>query len=174
MAALILLAALGHRRVIGRDNQLPWHLPEDLKHFKALTTGQVVVMGRKTFESICDRLGRPLPHRHSVVLTRDHQWRPTWSGDAQGSEVSVIHRPEALASIDAPSLYVIGGAEIYALTLPQAAAMEITEVDLDVAGDAFFPEFDPDQWQMTAGPWQHSASAGHRYRFVRYSKGKPG
>ena len=82
----------------------------------------------------------------------------------------MIHRLEALASINAPSLYVIGGAEIYGLTLPQAAAMEITEVDLDVAGDAFFPEFDPDQWQMTAGPWQRSESAGHRYRFVRYSK----
>jgi dihydrofolate reductase len=170
MAALILLAAIGHRRVIGRDNQLPWHLPEDLKHFKALTTGQVVVMGRKTFESIRARLGRPLPNRHSVVLTRDLHWRPTWSGDAQGSEVSVLHRLEALTSIDAPSIYIIGGAEIYALTLPLAAAMEITEVDLDVAGDAFFPEFEPDHWQITAGPWQLNASAGHRYRFVRYSK----
>jgi dihydrofolate reductase len=170
MAELILLAAIGHRRVIGRENQLPWHLPEDLKHFKTLTTGQVVVMGRKTFESICNRLGRPLPNRHSVVLTRDINWKPSWPGEALGSQITVIHDLADLSAIAAQSMYVIGGAEIYALTLPQAAALEITEIDLDVAGDAFFPEFDPDQWQMTAGPWQISESAGHRFRFVRYSK----
>ncbi|MEN9759395.1 MAG: hypothetical protein RL676_544 [Pseudomonadota bacterium] len=175
---LVLLAAVAHHRVIGIDNQLPWHLPEDLKRFKALTTGNVVVMGRKTFDSIVDRLGKPLPNRLSVVLSRNREWQPSAAVMAQaaqcGAHVRVIHALQDLesaiaghAATDAP-VYVIGGAQLYEATLPMADALDITQVDLDVTGDAFFPEIHDDQWVCHEGDPQVSEQGGLRYRFVRY------
>ena len=170
MGQLILLAAIAHRRVIGVNNTLPWHLPEDLKHFKALTTDHVVVMGRKTFDSIVDRLGRPLPDRHSVVITRNRNWLPNWPKPSAGDQVSVRNDINGLRSLSEQPIFVIGGAEIYELTLPLADGLEITEVEADVQGDAFFPEISPEVWHREAGPELHSDASGLKYRFVHYQR----
>lgn len=166
MARIILLAAVARNGVIGVRNELPWHLPEDLKRFKELTTGGTVVMGRKTFDSIIARLGKPLPHRHSVVLTRDASWTPPEGA----SQVSVLHFVDEIPALPQELVYVIGGAEIYALTMPMADELDITEVDLSVDGDAFFPAIDASQWKTDAGPWWHSEASGLGYRFVRYRR----
>ena len=131
-----LIVAMAQNGVIGRDNSLPWRLPEDLKRFRAFTLGKPILMGRKTFES----LGRPLPGRTNLVLTRDRSW------SAQG--VIVVHSVEAALTQAASSdeLVVIGGAEIYRLVLPVARRIYLTHVHADVPGDITFPEFDATQW----------------------------
>ncbi len=170
MGQLILLAAVAHRRVIGQDNDLPWHLPEDLKRFKSLTTGHVVAMGRKTFQSIIDRLGRPLPNRRSVVLTRSAGWRPDWPDRQNDNSVSVLHDVAGLEQLSEGPVFVIGGAEIYAQTISHADILELTEIDLDVPGDAFFPEIDPGLWQGSHSEWLSSEKSGLRYRYVQYRR----
>ena len=159
---LVLVAALDREHAIGKGNALPWHLPDDLKRFKALTLGRPLLMGRKTAES----LGRALPGRRNLVLTRSG--RVPFDG------------MEATASLDdalatarhdgAESLCVIGGGEIYALCLSRAARMYLTHVDTVVDGaDAFFPRFDPAGWQVTHRE-SHSADAkhAHAFEFVDY------
>jgi dihydrofolate reductase len=133
---LSLIVARARNGVIGRDNALPWRLPQDLRRFRALTLGKPILMGRRTFESI----GRALPGRTNLVLTRDPHWR------APG--VLVVHSvAEALALTRASAeLVVIGGAEIFRLLLPRAHRMYLTDVHADVPGDTFFPEFDLTQW----------------------------
>jgi dihydrofolate reductase len=157
MTLISLVAALARGRVIGIENRLPWHLPEDLQRFKRLTMGAPVVMGRKTHESI----GRALPGRRNIVVTR--QPRAAWNG------CSVAHSlDEALAlGSDAPEVFVIGGAELYAQALPRADRLYLTLVDADCSGDAFFPEFDPAAWRETAREPGVSAS-GLGYTFVTY------
>ena len=132
-----LVVAMARNRVIGRDNALPWRLSEDLKRFKAITLGKPVLMGRKTFESI----GKPLPGRRNIVLTRDRAWR------AEGVDaVSTVE--EAIEAADgAAELAVIGGAEIYRLVLPMAGRIHLTRVEADVSGDTLFPELEPDEWE---------------------------
>jgi dihydrofolate reductase len=131
-----LIVAMAQNGVIGRDNALPWRLPQDLKRFRAFTLGKPILMGRKTHESI----GRPLPGRINLVLTRDRGW--------QGAGVIVVHTvEEALARAgDNDELVAIGGAEIYRLVLPFARRIYLTHVHADVPGDTFFPDFDPAQW----------------------------
>ena len=131
-----LIVAMAQNGVIGRDNSLPWRLPEDLKRFRTFTLGKPILMGRKTFES----LGRPLPGRTNLVLTRDRSWF------AHG--VIVVHSvEEALAQAgSSEELVAIGGAEIYRLVLPFARRIYLTHVHADVLGDITFPEFDPTQW----------------------------
>jgi dihydrofolate reductase len=131
-----LIVAMAQNGVIGRDNSLPWRLPEDLRRFRAFTLGKPVLMGRKTFESI----GRPLPGRTNLVLTRARSWF------APG--VIVVHSvEEALAQAgSSEELVAIGGAEIYRLVLPFARRIYLTHVQADVPGDITFPEFDPTQW----------------------------
>jgi len=138
--------------VIGRSNSLPWRLPQDLKRFRAFTLGKPVLMGRKTYESI----GRPLPGRSNLVLTRDRSWR------AQG--VVVVHSLEhALTQAgEAVELVVIGGAEVYRLVLPVARRIYLTHVHADVPGDTFFPDFDPTQWADVECT-THPADAQHDY-----------
>ncbi len=154
---LSLLAALDREFAIGKDNSLPWHLPADLKRFKALTLGKPLLMGRKTAES----LGRALPGRRNLVLTRSG--RVPFEG------------MQAVASLDealrwagedpAGEMCVIGGGEIFAMALPSAARMHLTRVDTVVAGaDAFFPRFDPAQWQVVARE-VHAADAKHAFAF---------
>lgn len=124
--------------VIGRDGRLPWHLPADLKRFKAQTMGRPMIMGRKTFDSF----PAPLPGRRHIVLTRDTGWQ------AEGAEVAHgVEQALALAGADAA---VIGGAEIFALFLDRATHIELTEVHLDAEGDARMPPFDPARWRETA------------------------
>jgi dihydrofolate reductase len=137
MAARVsLIVAMAQNGVIGRGNGLPWKLPEDLRRFKAATMGKPLLMGRKTYESI----GRPLPGRLNIVLTRDRTW------SAPG--VSVVHTvEEALrAAGDARELMVIGGAEVYRLVMPFARRIYLTHVHAEVPGDTYFPAFDPTQW----------------------------
>jgi len=131
-----LIVAMAQNGVIGRDNSLPWRLPEDLKRFRSFTLGKPILMGRKTFESI----GRPLPGRTNLVLTRDRGWF------AHG--VIVVHSvAEALTQAAAnEELVAIGGAEIYRLLLPLARRIYLTHVHADVPGDITFPEFDSTQW----------------------------
>lgn len=136
-----LIAAIDRHRAIGRGNALPWHLPDDLKHFKALTLGKPVLMGRKTAQS----LGRALPGRLNLVLTR--------SGEVPFAGMVAVDSPQAASqramAEGADELCVIGGGEIYALMLPLADRLHLTEVDVVVDGaDAFFPEFDRSDWRL--------------------------
>lgn len=156
---LSLIAALDRNNAIGKGNALPWHLPADLKRFKALTLGKPVLMGRKTAESI----GRALPGRRNLVLTRSG--RMPFDG------------MEAVASVDdamqlADEVCVIGGGEVYALTLPFATHLHLTHVDTIVDGaDAFFPAFDASAWRITARE-AHAADEKHAlsFTFVDYER----
>ena len=131
-----MIVAMAQNGVIGRDNALPWRLPEDLRRFKAITLGKSILMGRKTFESI----GRPLPERLNFVLTRNLEWR------AEGVIV-VKSVDEALRRVrETDELITIGGAEIYRLCMPFARRIYLTQVHAEVPGDTIFPDFDPTQW----------------------------
>jgi dihydrofolate reductase len=149
-----LVVAMAQNRVIGYQNQLPWHLPDDLRHFKNLTSGHVVLMGRKTFESI----GKPLPKRENIVVSRNPDW--TASG------VTVYDSLEkAMTSIEnAPEIFIIGGAEIYRQALPFATRLYVTSVLAEVKGDAFFPAWDPLEWVETSQEF-HPADDRHAFGF---------
>lgn len=134
---LVAVVARATNGVIGKASGLPWRLPADLAHFKALTIGKPILMGRKTFAAI----GRPLPRRHNLVLTRD----PAWTAD--GVEAVPTIEAAIRAAADAPELMVIGGAQIYALTLPRTERIELTEVHARPDGDTRLPAFDPAQWR---------------------------
>jgi dihydrofolate reductase len=136
MSVVSLVVAMARNHVIGRDNTLPWRLPEDLKHFKAVTLGKPVLMGRRTFESI----GKPLPGRTNLVLTRDTAWK--------SDGAVVVHTlNEALARSDAAQeLAGIGGAEIFRLLIPLASRIYLTRIDADIPGDTVFPPLDYSQW----------------------------
>ena len=158
---LTLIAAVARNGVIGCQNALPWHLPEDLRHFKALTTGHAVIMGRKTWESLPERF-RPLPGRLNIVLTR----RPDYA--APGAQIAGSLEG-AMATAGEHTPYVIGGAELYALALPLADRLALTEIDADFPGDAFFPHVDPAVWRIEART-THRAEAGFNFSFVSYRR----
>jgi len=132
-----LVVAAARNGVIGRGNQLPWHLPEDLRHFKRLTLGRPILMGRHTWDSI----GRPLPERQSLVLSRDRGFRPA------GATVVRSLADAAAAAGAAEALMVIGGADVFELCLPLARVMHLTEVDADVEGDVRFPQWRREDWR---------------------------
>jgi len=137
---ITLVAAYAHGRVIGDHGRIPWHLSEDFAHFKATTMGGVLVMGRATYDSI----GRPLPGRTTVVLTRDR----TWSADG----VLVAHSLDealAVAATQPGETFVVGGTQVYEQALPLATHQVLTEVDLSPDGDAHYPDFDLDEWVET-------------------------
>jgi dihydrofolate reductase len=126
----IAIAAMSQNRVIGAGNKIPWHLPEDFKWFKQTTTGHIIVMGRKTFESI----GRPLPNRETIILSRSHFSHPG---------VRTIENLDELGKIsDGRKIFICGGAQIYEQTLPQCSDLYLTMVKREVEGDAFFPQFE--------------------------------
>lgn len=131
-----IIAAVSKNNVIGKDNKLPWHLPADLAHFKKITSGHTIIMGRKTFESI----GRPLPNRRNIVITRNTGFK------AEGIEV--VHSIEQAMDItkDEEEVFVIGGEEIYKLAFPFTDKIYLTRVDAEIEGDAFFPELGP-EWE---------------------------
>lgn len=133
-----LVAAVARNGVIGAAGAIPWHLPEDFAHFKATTLGHTLVMGRATHDSI----GRPLPGRTTIVLTRDREWHADGVLTASSLE-------EALAMAEG-DVYVAGGAAVYAAALPYADEQLLSEVDLEPAGDTYYPEFDPDEWPEVA------------------------
>lgn len=160
--ALSLIAALDREYAIGKGNALPWHLPDDLKRFKALTFGKPVLMGRRTAES----LGRALPGRRNLVLTRSGRV----PFDGMQAVASLADALDAAAGVD--ELCVIGGGEVFAETLPLAARMHLTWVDTHVEGaDAFFPRFNPARWQVT-GREAHAPDARHAcaFEFVDYAR----
>ena len=160
-ASVSIIAAIAGNSVIGRSGNLPWHLPDDLKHFKQITLGHTIIMGRRTFESI----GRPLPGRSNIVVTRSAEWhRPQCrTANSLGAALRELTPGEAA--------FVIGGAEIYALALPLADRLCLTEIARDFPGDAFFPEFDRTQWRETSRePRVLEGSDGFDYAFVEYRR----
>lgn len=149
-----LVVAVADNGVIGRANTLPWHLPADLAHFKRVTLGKPIVMGRRTFASI----GRPLPGRHNVVVTRDREYRVEGVTVAHGVD-------EALAACGSvEETMVIGGAAIYTATLPLAGRIHLTRVHATIAGDVRFPPLDPLVWHEVARH-DHPADARHAYPY---------
>ncbi|MFY8114344.1 MAG: dihydrofolate reductase [Rhabdaerophilum sp.] len=162
---IVIVAAVARNGVIGRENRLLWRLKTDMRHFRALTMGRPILMGRKTFDSI----GKPLPGRHSVVITRD----PGWSHEG----VAVAHDPEAglalaraLAARHGQDEVIIGGgSEIYRHFMPLADRLEITEVELAPEGDARFPRIDPQIWRETSRQsFTKNADDEAEFRFVSY------
>jgi len=154
-----IISAMACNRVIGIENRLPWHLPEDLRHFKALTLGHHIIMGRKTFESI----GRPLPGRTTVIVSRDPGYR--MAGCLTANSVQ-----EAIAACgDDPEIFFVGGADLYAQALPLADRLYLTEIQADFEGDARFPDFDRALWREAARE-RHRSEAGLDYHFVTYER----
>lgn len=149
-----LIAAIGRNKVIGRDNSLPWKLPEDMKRFKELTSGKPVIMGRKTFESI----GKPLPNRKNIILTREKNYKVD-------DCVVVNSVDEALkAAKGSEEVMIIGGAQIYKEFLPIANKMYLTFIDEDFEGDAYFPEFDRKEWKEVSR--ENKKSDNLKFSFV--------
>jgi dihydrofolate reductase len=159
-ARLTLIAAVARDGAIGRANTLPWRLPEDLRHFKAATMGRPLIMGRKTFDSI----GRPLPGRRSIVISRREDWHATGCEHARSVD-------QALAIAQTPpvdEIFVAGGAEVYRQTITHADRLLITEVDTTVEGaDAFFPAIDAARWRETSRTAERS-QGGLGYAIVEY------
>ena len=160
---IALIYARAANGVIGKDGTMPWHLPEDLAHFKQLTHGSPVIMGRKTWDSLPPRF-RPLPGRTNIVVTRQENWNEM---GAQRS--SSLREALQIAEQSKPAtVWVIGGAQIYAQALPLAQRVEVTEIAQDFAGDAFAPELGP-EWQETARE-THTSASGMAFAFVRYQR----
>ncbi|MCH1920219.1 type 3 dihydrofolate reductase [Shewanella sp. A3A] len=135
---IAMIAAMAHNRVIGKDNQMPWHLPEDLRHFKAMTLGKPIIMGRRTFESI----GRPLPGRVNIVISRQTDYH------ADGITLVSSLNDALLAAGEVEEVVIIGGGQLYREALPLAQRLYITEIDLAVEGDTTFPEWDDGTWTL--------------------------
>jgi dihydrofolate reductase len=161
-ATVTLVVAAGRNRVIGRQGEIPWRLPGEQAMFKALTIGHVLVMGRLTYDSI----GRPLPGRRTVVVTRQPDWQPSAGPHPDVHVADGVEAALALAGSLDPEVFVVGGGEIYAATLPRADAMVVTWVDAEPEGDAYFPEFDHADWTVT------SQSDHDGYTVVHYQRAR--
>jgi dihydrofolate reductase len=160
-----IIAAIARGGVIGRDNGIPWRVPEDARHFRALTMGHPVVMGRRTWDSLPSPF-RPLPDRRNVVLSRDPDWRAAGAERAGSLD-------EALGLVaDAPRVFVIGGADVYAAALPIADDLLLTEIDADIDGDTVFPPFDATDFEETSRE-PLVAEAGVALSFVTYTRRVP-
>ena len=156
-----IIVAMDEQRVIGNENRLPWRLPADLKHFRAVTMGKPIIMGRKTWESI----GRPLPGRTNIVVTRDRDY-------VAGGCVVVHSLEDALdAACDHAEAMVIGGGEFYRQVLPQASTLYMTRVHGTFEGDAFFPALDESQWhEVEREDFDADADNPHAYSFIRLER----
>ena len=157
-----MIAAMANNRVIGLDNKMPWHLPGDLQHFKKVTSGKPVIMGRKTFESI----GRPLPGRRNIIITRNK--------DYHASGIETVTTPEAALELvnDVAEVMIIGGGNIYQQFLEQAQRLYLTFIDLDVEGDTQFPDYQSvANWQIEDEMlMMPDAKNKHSYKFVTLNK----
>ena len=152
---LSLIVATSENDIIGRDGELPWHLPNDLKYFRKVTLGHPVIMGRKTYESI----GHPLPKRQNIVITRNE--------DFISEECDIVHSLDQALSIvnqDVEEVFVIGGGQIFELALPQAQRVYLTRVHTVIQGDAIFPELDEDEWREVSREI-HPDDERHEYAF---------
>ena len=155
-----IISAMARNRTIGVNNTLPWRLPEDLKYFKALTLGHHIIMGRKTYESI----GKPLPGRTTVILTRGDYPAPDGVKIAQSLQ-------QAMQSCgEDPEIFFVGGAELYAQALSLADRLYLTEIQAEVAGDAWFPEYDKTQWLESSRDKHRDEASGLDYDFVVYNR----
>ncbi len=157
MTKLSTIVAIANNRVIGVNNTLPWHLPEDLKRFKALTMGHHIIMGRKTYES----LGRLLPGRTTVIVTRNGDYK------VEGALIANSLQDAMAFCKDDDEAFLIGGAELYQDGLKLSNKLYITEIALDVAGDAFFPAYSADEWQETSRE-AHTSAQGLNFNYVTY------
>ena len=157
MPEIVIIAAVARNRVIGRLNQLLWNIPEDMAHFKALTTGHTVVMGRKTWESLPPRF-RPLPGRRNIVITRQTAYT------APGAEIADSLENALKLASTATTIFIIGGEQIYTQAMAVADRLEITEVELEPEGDAWFPEIAALDWERTA------KTVGKGFAFVTYRR----
>lgn len=156
--SISIVAAVSKNNVIGRENALPWYLPEDLKHFKELTTGKIVLMGRKTFESVIRRLGQPLPNRLNIVITKDSNYKVP-------SEVIVSNDlSRTIEDYKDKDLFIIGGGQIFSQTIDKADTLYITHVEFESKGDSFFPEIDPAVWNKV------EEEKHENFSFVKYQK----
>ena len=154
-----LVAAVAANGIIGANGKLPWHIPEELQHFKKLTLGHPVIMGRRTWES----LKGPLPQRENIVVTRQAGY------DAPGAAVANSLDAALAMCIGEPVAFVIGGTQLFEESLPIAAGMVLTEIHRDFPGDTWFPDYDRSQWRE-AQREAHTASDGMRFDFVRYER----
>ena len=162
MSCLSIIVAVARNRVIGANNTLPWHLPEDLKRFRALTTGHHIIMGRKTYES----LNRLLPGRTTVIVTRNSNYHVTGALIANSLQQAI-----KLCGND-EEVFLIGGAELYRDGLKLANKLYMTEIDATFEGDAFFPEFDKTKWQEISRE-RHTSAQGQNFSYVTYQPRNP-
>jgi dihydrofolate reductase len=161
MSSLTIIVATDPLNGIGIDNKMPWHLPEDLAHFKKTTSGHAIIMGRKTFESI----GRALPNRLNIVITRNAEWKQ------DGVEcVTSLNAAQELAEKAGKTAYIIGGAQIYQQAMLQADTLIVTEIDKQFTCDAFFPEIKQQDWEEVAREKHFSEANQLNYAFVTYKK----
>lgn len=160
------VVAMDQQRCIGQGNDLPWHIPADLQHFKSITQGGVVVMGRKTLES----MGRTLPKRVNWVITRDREWQFTGTKVAYSIEEALSQAVADVQKSEKPStIFIIGGGEIFKQTLEIADRLELTHVELDVQGDAHYPEI-PAEFKKTASEQHVDDKTGIAFEFATYQK----
>ena len=162
MPEIVIIVAVAKNRVIGKDNQLIWNIPADMAHFKTLTAGHTVVMGRKTWESLPPRF-RPLPGRRNIVISRQADYAATGAELADSLDSAL-----ALAAGD-KTVFIIGGEQIYSQALALADRLEITEVDLEPAGDAWFPEIPSAEWRITQKETP-TGQVGTGFSFVTYCR----
>lgn len=160
------IVATAMNRVIGKQNDLPWYLPADLKRFKELTTDHTVVMGRKTHDSIIARIGKPLPNRRSIVLTRDSEFH------AEGVEVCLSVEELIQKLPTDQEVFVIGGEQIYEALMPYTDRIYATEVNVEVDGDAFFPEITAEWREISREAHVKDEKNEHDYSYVTYEKEK--
>lgn len=163
---IAIVAAVARNGVIGYEGGLPWELPDDLRHFRKITAGSAVVMGRTTFESIVDRLGHPLPDRQSVVLTHDENY--------SYPDVTVVHDPEQIIRGEngiPAEIYIIGGAALYATFLPLADRLSLTEIHASIEGDTYFPDYDKTEWhEVSRTPHPTDEHHAYAFDFVEYER----
>ncbi len=152
---------MAQNRVIGKDNSLIWHFPDDLKHFKKLTSGHHIIMGRKTFESV----GRPLPNRTNIIITRqkDYHAEGCLVADSLDAALALVENDE--------QPFIVGGAEIYKLALEKANTIELTLIKADYEGDTYFPEFDTSVWKLARGEKKEADDKhAHPFEYLTYKK----
>lgn len=159
MSKLTIIVATDALRGIGIRNTLPWHLPQDLAHFKRITSGHPIIMGRKTFDSI----GRPLPNRRNIVISRN----PAWQHDGVEAVASIAAAVQLVGDAEA---FIVGGAQIYKEMLPLADRLIVTAIDKNFDCDAFFPPISPQNWHEVAREQHHDSENGFDYAFVTYQK----
>ncbi len=162
MQKITLIAAMAENRVIGANNDIPWHIPEDFAFFKQYTSGKPVIMGRKTWDSLPRK---PLPQRQNIVITRQTDWQ------ADGATVCTDLAAALALCGDAAEVMIIGGAQIYAQAMAMATDLRLTEIKLTVAGDTHFPEFSPHEWHEQSRE-QHISQKGMTFDLVHYSREK--